>query len=51
MTITIVVVHNEKEYKEVKEKLDVTGYELTDSYGAIWEYTKGNNIINVKLYE
>lgn len=51
MTITTVVVHNEAEYKEVKEKLDNTGYELTDSYGVIWEYTKGNNIVNIKLYD
>lgn len=49
--ITRVVVRNEKEYKEVKEKLDNTGYELTDSYDDVWKYTKGNMIVNVCLYE
>ena len=51
MTLSMVLVHNEKEYKEVKEKLDNTGYVLTDSYGDVWEYTKGNIVINVCQYD
>ena len=48
MTNTTITVHNETEYREVKTRLDNTGYILTDSIGDTWEYTKGNNVIIIE---
>jgi len=48
MINTIITVNNENEYREVKTKLDNTGYVLTNSIGDTWEYTKGNNVIIIE---